>query len=351
MISALQLSSSKLVVTIDQGFKSAAKLISSLAHKALLNLINMSLLSAASWSFKLRLNKQKIQNSWDIFSKTGIVQQESSIPSWKFSHANMKQSFEKLGCSFTQKDAHHFDVSFDLSNKSVIDILQKYHIEYTLLPDNGVFKMACPQNKTVIYCPGSGHIFEFRKQTIGYLTIQCGFDLTCFYYPGVQSHKGPVNQDSLQSCVENVLEHELQDKSENDIILYGHCIGAAILGNTAKNHTNVRVIFDRSFDTISELVYSILQKKHLNIFPKFSKYLGNLAQSFYNFRLNEVISNHKRAMILYSTNDKFVPNECKDPKGSYLKGHTIIDLASSHDHNLSTEILPAQTFIQTLLAL
>lgn len=316
MIPSIQNTASKLSHVIDKGFQALSHVITSVARRALLGLINISLLNASSWRFKMRLDPKKINDSWDLFNKTGIKKQDSSVPSWKFSHSDMMKSFQDLGCRF-QERSHHFDVFFDPKNEVMKEILKKYGISYEQNGSACQFKMGRPQNKTVIYCPGSGHIFEFRKQTIGYLTIQCGFDLNCFYYPGVQSHKGDVCRVSLDNCVENVLKHELKHRNEKDIILYGHCIGASILSHTATNHPNIPVVFDRSFDTITDLVVSSIQKKHLNFFPKVSRYLGNLAQSFYDFRLKQVIDNHPRCLLLYSSLDQFIPDSCKEPTGYF----------------------------------
>ena len=108
------------------------------------------------------------------------------------------------------------------------------------------------------------------------------------------------------------------------------------MANSISKYSGLRVIIDRSFDTIENLIIHSATKKGLNLFPRITKAIASFVQSIYDFRLNDALNKYpdQKKLILYSSSDEFVPEEFTQGRGNFMQGKVCIDLKIKHDPDL-----------------
>jgi hypothetical protein len=241
--------------------------------------------------------------------------------------------FISLGAQITQVNGQT-QLQFSLKNEPLTQLCEKMHIPFN---ENGSFaeiSIQNPRNKTAIYCPGSGHIYEIRKASLAYLTLNCGLDLVVFHYPGNRSNPGVVNEQNLKKSVEEVVEAELLNKDPDSVVLYGHCLGAAVMSNVIESQPNLRIIVDRTFDTIEKV--ALHRIGILRFIPGLNFLISYVSRRIFTLDLKKALDANpaQKQLVLYSSNDEFVPTELTKQGGSIGQGRSTIDLKTDHGADL-----------------
>ncbi|WP_068470314.1 alpha/beta hydrolase [Candidatus Protochlamydia phocaeensis] len=106
---------------------------------------------------------------------------------------------------------------------------------------------------TLIYGPGSGHQFEFRRKTLGAFLFGYGMNVLVFHYSGTGESGGKISEQATYENVEGAYQY-LREKgiSDEKILGYGHCMGGGPVLDLAANHPHINVLADRTYTTMGE---------------------------------------------------------------------------------------------------
>lgn len=159
----------------------------------------------------------------------GFVQDRLIIPS---QHTELRTLIERMGVEIHEEE-----------NGSYINL--------------GIPKVQEPESEeaipgTVIYAHGSGHIFEFRRPTIGTFVLGYGMNMLVFNYSQSLGSQGKISEQATYDNVAGAY-HYLQQKGVPDqkILGYGHCMGAGPIVDLASKHP-IHLIADRTTPDMGE---------------------------------------------------------------------------------------------------
>lgn len=305
-------------------------MIAWLSKALLVTVINYHLMHATSFVFRCRLDNKKVEESFCELRSCGLKEKDPQRGVYVLKSQDFIESLLEKGARLDGRI-----LSFDTSNTSLKTLLDKMHVPYDLQNDRYIIPYSPPKSKSLIYCPGSGHIFEFRKQTISYLCLSLGLDVIVFRYPGVMGSQGQVNQRSLEERIDTVVQIELKSKDEHDVVLYGHCEGAALMMSTALKHPQLKIIVDRTFTSLDSYLENKLNQYGLKQYPKLTKKIKNWVRAVYHLDTNYALKrvNHENVFVLYSSFDEFLDPSCRLIESSNVSVYDY-DLKLLHNQNL-----------------
>lgn len=164
---------------------------------------------------------------------------------------------------------------------------------------------------TVIYAPGSGHLFEFRRKTIGSFLLGYGMNMFVFHYSGTGLSTGSITEQATYNNVEGVFQYLKQTKATqaNKILGYGHCVGAGPIIDLASRQP-IHLLADRTQLNMGEFAQRRLIK--LSRLPKFLHFLLHWIQPVMNkcfcYDNQEKIQHVSgRVAVIQATNDDLIP--------------------------------------------
>lgn len=105
----------------------------------------------------------------------------------------------------------------------------------------------------VIYAPGSGHLFESRRKTIGMFLLKFGMNVIVFNYTGTGRSQGKITEKAMYDDIEAAYKH-LKDEGFADakILSYGHCTGSGPASELSHRHPQLNLLLDRCPPTMGE---------------------------------------------------------------------------------------------------
>lgn len=197
------------------------------------------------------------------------------------------------------------------------------------------------QPGTVIYAQGSGHLFEFRRKTIGTFTIRYGMNMLVLNYSGTGQSEGKISEQATYDNMEAAYQYlSGRGVPDHKMFGYGHCMGGGPILNLASKHPTINVLIDRSYLQMGEFA-KLLAKTFLHL-PSFLDFLINWIQPVmskcfrYDNRENIQLV-RGRVAILGAEHDEIIPKEYIQElydKAVLAKDKIQLFMNSTHDPDL-----------------
>lgn len=141
------------------------------------------------------------------------------------------------------------------------------------IPSNISTQAPSSSNGTLIYAPGSGHLFEFRRKTIGSFLIGYGMNVLLFHYSGTGQSEGKITEQATYENLECVYQYLRQKGIRDEQILgYGHCMGGGPMIDLAAKHP-INLLADRTPLSMGE--FSKLRATTFLRLPRFLHFLAS----------------------------------------------------------------------------
>lgn len=200
------------------------------------------------------------------------------------------------------------------------------------------------ENGTVIYAPGSGHLFEFRRRTIGSFLIGYGMNMLVLNYTGTGKSEGKITEQLTYDDMERVYHYLVNDKGipDHKILGYGHCMGSGPAIDLASKH-QINLLVDRACPTMGE--FAKLRVVATLGLPSCLQFLASWIEPvmnrcfFYNNR--EKISHVKGGVaVLGAKHDEMIPPKYIDElfdRAVLAKNKVKISMNTNHDADLTVD--------------
>ncbi|WP_042280567.1 alpha/beta hydrolase [Candidatus Protochlamydia sp. R18] len=194
---------------------------------------------------------------------------------------------------------------------------------------------------TVIYAPGSGHIFEFRRKTIGTFLVGYGMNMLVFNYSQTGRSEGKISEQASYENVEAAYEYlkKVKKLSNHKILGYGHCMGAGPILHLASKHS-IPTLVDRA--PINMGTFAQLRLITLCKLPSFFYFLTDwvkpVMENCFRYANDERIAHVKGCLALIeATHDAMIPAEYIQnlfDLAKSAKSKVKLTLESDHDADL-----------------
>lgn len=310
--------------------------------------------ASSSLSFKANCKSERIERSMQALRKLGGV--ELKIP-MQDGHLISVMSLDAEKCleALIQLGGRKEVISLD--NDMIQEILQIPADKQELLDVidqlklrencNAPILLGIPKKRdgidvksTVIYAPGSGHIFEFRTKTIGTLLINYQANVVVFHYSGTGTSEGEISERAVYENVEAIYNHLKEKGIRDDKILgYGHCAGGGPIVHLASKYP-INLIMDRTFLKMGDFAaLRVAESLHL---PKRLYFLTGIITTLMNrcfqFKNIDKVPDVKgNVAVLGGTQDHIIPEKYIDElydKAVNAKSRVKIWMDCNHDNNL-----------------
>lgn len=235
-----------------------------------------------------------------------------------------------------------------LPNKDLEDLVKKMEIftytdeqkTFIYIPDSDHSHEA---KGAVIYAPGSGHLFEFRRPTIGTFVMDFGMNMFVFHYSGTGKSEGLVSEDSTYADMESAYAYLTTEKgiADDKILAYGHCAGAGPTLYLAAKY-NLNAFIDRSFTRMDEFG-RLRFHKGLKI-PDFlwclSAWVTHTLKKSFAYPNVERVKELTRAVVISSgSKDDLIPPHSSDAlfDATLSENKIKLSLDLNHDQNFGAD--------------
>lgn len=168
----------------------------------------------------------------------GAIVGQITLPSGEFQRVLFLQTeeslslMEKMGVPIVKENGNSYIV-IGLPAKSREELMQKKN------------------PGTMIYAPGSGHIYEFRRKTIQQFLFGYGMNVLVVHYSGTGMSKGKISEQATYDDMKACYDYLIQDRQVNPskILAYGHCMGGGPATDLASKHP-INLFVDRTVETM-----------------------------------------------------------------------------------------------------
>ncbi len=217
-------------------------------------------------------------------------------------------------------------------------------------PDKSYIELGIPQDPlqqpaavvpgTLIYAPGSGHLFEFRRKTIGTFLLNYGMNILLFHYSGTGKSEGKISEQATYDNVESAYQYlRAQGIIDEKILGYGHCMGGGPILNLAAKHP-INLLADRTYLTMGELA-----KRHVATvlhLPGLLHCLINwiepvMNQCFYYNNRDKMKQVKGHVAVLGATQDHLIPDDYIQTlfdNAILAQSRLKLSMEANHDMNL-----------------
>lgn len=211
--------------------------------------------------------------------------------------------------------------------------------------------LGIPENQTstaqlskgaAIYATGSGHLFEFRRKTIGTFVFNYGMNLIVFNYSGSGRSKGNASEQATYADIDAAYNYlQQQGFKEERILSYGHCSGAGPALKLAEKHPRMHLLADRTFTTTGELAYLRVKKKlgRLSFLAPLMSWIAPVMLRCYQFDNQQRMQKLRgHVCILNAIHDHLIPRLFLEKLFDNARAATtriLIDIDSNHDVDLA----------------
>lgn len=336
--------------------------------------------SASSCIYKWKMNVQTLAESRKTLTSLGGHEVNLTAPD---GHTISGMYFNLSNCLTDLCRAGAVSGEIPLSNGSVQDILYlptddslwlatRMGVDVETMP-NGSQKYICvgvPRSSntastgseqhhpgTVLYATGSGHIYEWRRKTIGTFLFSYGMNVMVFHYSGTGRSQGSATEQNTYDDVEACYRYltETQQIDPNKILGYGHCSGGGPILHLAARHP-IHVFADRTFETTGKLA-ALRVKVILNL-PTWMRWLTAWIEPVMNkcFHYNneENIKKVRGSVITaWATEDKMIPASYVATlfnNAMQARDKMHIDMNTEHDPDFGTDRVARNALINFLIA-
>lgn len=238
-----------------------------------------------------------------------------------------------------------------LTNQELIDLINKMSIPIYVEDNKLIIHIGEPdsqlnaQNATVIYAPGSGHVFEFRRPTVGAFVMGFGMNMILFHYSGTGRSPGSLTEDSTYEDMEAIYNFLTNDAGvEKDKILsYGHCAGAGPLLYLAEKY-NLNTFLDGTFARMSDFarlrVHKFLRLPDL-LWRITAWVTPTMNKCFIYPNADRMQNLNNNVVITFRTHDDLIPKSYIDELFDSTKAahdKTLIEMNLNHDENFGKDL-------------
>lgn len=246
---------------------------------------------------------------------------------------------------------HHQDVLWIPSGKPELrELIKRMGLDLHKDGDRKYIPIGCPAHfvssrtlnvGTVIYSPGSGHLFERRRKTIGSFLIGQRMNFFAFNYTGTGKSTGNLTEESTYTDLETAYKYlKSLGTKDNKILSYGHCGGAGPATHLVKEHPEINLLTDRTFTDIGK--FAALRARTVMHLPKklhiLTDWIEPVMKRCFNYTNNENIKCCRGHVgVIGATNDEMIPKEDIDQlfhNAISAKTKTRMTFNTAHDPDL-----------------
>lgn len=156
------------------------------------------------------------------------------------------------------------------------------------------FKNSCPKGVILYFHGNAGDLSRWGETATFF--VKKDFDVIIMDYRTYGKSTGKINEDNLFNDAQLFYDHTLEYYSENDIIIYGRSLGAAIATQLASKNRSRQLILETPFFNLLDVA-----KDRFAFLP-----LKQLLK--YNFSSNQYIKDVECPIaIFHGTEDAVVP--------------------------------------------
>lgn len=298
--------------------------------------------------------KRSTQALKDFGGKEAIIKsQGNQLHAMHFNFDDcLKQLIKKGGIleSIVMPDGHKQN-TLVLPNKELVDLIDKMGIPKYSEKNKTFIHIGEPdsqlnaQNATVIYAPGSGHVFEFRRPTIGAFVMGFGMNMVSAHYTGTGKSPGKLTEASTYADMESIYNYLTKEVGvANDKILpYGHCAGAGPLLHLAEKY-NLNTFLDGTFTRMGD--FARLRFHKFLIIPdllwRISAWVTPTMNKCFQYPNVERVQNLKKAIVItFRTHDELIPKSYIDElldASKATQDKTLIEMNLNHDENFGADL-------------
>jgi dienelactone hydrolase len=289
-------------------------------------------INTSSSKFKRNCNETRLQESRRILQNLGGEEISLQMPdghrvsAMYFSAENcIKNLLDKGGIKdvIQQSDGKKQEVIWiPHDNPEFSELIEKMKIPVYENSGNSYFRLGIPnennnlnqtksENSAVIYAPGSGHLFEFRRKTIGTFLIGFGTNMLVLNYSETGRSGGKITEQATYDNLEAAYKYLLNEKGASDskIFGYGHCVGGGPTLHLASKHP-INLLVDRTFLNMGEFA-TLRVNLELRI-PKYFHFLTSwiipvMNQCFGYDNIKKIERVKGKVAVLGVTKDEIIP--------------------------------------------
>ncbi len=188
---------------------------------------------------------------------------------------------------------------------------------------------------TVIYAPGSGHIFEYRRPTIGTFMIGYGMNMLVFHYSQTGQSEGKISEQATYDNVEAAYRYLKQkDLPDQKILGYGHCMGGGPILELASKYP-IALLLDRVFADMGDFAKLRATRR----LPRFLHFLAEpikrVMNRCFNYDNRKKIEHVQgRVALIEAARDEIIPGAyIQELYDHAMQAQTKVKLVIDSDHD------------------
>jgi hypothetical protein len=291
----------------------------------------------SSRSFKKKCSEERLMNSRQTLIDLGGEEIKLPMPNGHSISAMYLDTTKALS-ALVDHGAQRGEISLpdgmvqevlwiDMSKGYLLDLIDRMGLS-RVAHENGVYvPLGIPRKsfdsskdasskrrpEAVIYAPGSGHLFEFRRKTIGTFVIDYGMNMLVLNYSGTGKSEGKISEEATYENMEAAYQYLAREKGfpAEQIWGYGHCMGSGPILHLAAQHP-INAIVDRAYLNMGEFAKTrVIKVLHLPFFLKFlAAWIEPVMNKCFCYNNRENIQLVQgRVAVLGAIDDELIPNE------------------------------------------